>query len=734
LSANIIYGATAEEWDAFTLLFGDAILPSVCDQNVPVSENSSLKSALKIPSLISRDNTAYGMAGWQTHKATPKDITRWSSDARLGICASTRNIQAIDCDCSTPELTARIVEYFCINIGGNPPLRVGKAGRGTLLVHVDSPEPMVKSVMQLRNDGGAVEFLGANQQTMLAGTHSSGARYYWPDGLPTSVPTISLKNFAELWDALSEALGDGSTLSTHAANERALGTALDAHDPFVQILSDAGAIRSATKTQVNITCPWVEEHTDGAQGETSSTYMLATSTHPANYRCLHSHCRGRNITHLHDHFGYSTAVDDFVGTELMEPRQLTWREDPAWARKLDKTGKSIVDTQAPSNILVALKYPELTDGLILKYDTFTTRATLWNTKLGDTGPGYIELTDTHITQIRNALARNEHVQLKFSKKEVEEQLAVYLSENGVDSAKNAMQNLPEWDGVERLKYYARDVLKAADNSYTSDVGVYIFVAATARIMYAPVSVDGVPVFFGAQGCGKTTTVAGMTLVPEHYGNLKFQDNPANLYPSLAGRSIVGLDELTGLRKSDAETVKNFITQPSDSWVPKFSNRTMTQVRRCVFVGSTNQKRFLVDPTGERRLLPVEVAVTAPEMDRELQARNLKQYYAEALAMLKDGQGIVHEIYNRINNSPIAKAAKWAATKISPSHSRLLKLLASREDVMDTVDVCEIYQVVTGQVAVKEYMLLELGQSLKVIGYECIDEDLHIYKLKHESLE
>jgi hypothetical protein len=601
---------------------------------------------------------------------------------------------------------------------------------------VDSPEPLPKSTITLKNDGGIIEFLGSRQQTMLFGMHSSGSRYFWPEGLPTSVPTISIKEFNELWQALSDHLGTGEQLNTSGINERALGTALGIVDPFAQVLREAGIVRAENGDKIFVECPWSHEHS-GPSGITTSTYMAATTTQPANYRCLHAHCADKNIGHLHEAFGFKT--DDFADVPLVAPREMTeerfnWRTDPKWKRRTDKSGNAVIDATSPSNIVVALKYPELIDGYILKYDKFTTQATVWDSKLGADGPGYVELTDTCLSKIRNALETNPELSIKFKRNEIEEQVQVYMSDNGVDSAKNAMENIAKWDGVERLKHYARDVLKTADNSYTSDVGLYIFVAAAARIMYAPVSIDGVPIFFGKQKCGKTTIISGMSLIPEHYADMQFNSNPAEMYRQMAGRSIVGLDELAGLSKSEANTVKNFITKPSDTWTPKYSNKTMTQTRRCIFVGSTNHSRFLVDPTGERRLLPLAVAVTARQMDRDLQAQNLEQYYAEALALLKDNPKIVHEIYNRIDENPIAKEAKWAATKLSPAHSRIQKILTSREQSLAIVDVHEIYQQVMGHNSIKEYLLTEIGQSLKATGYECIDEDLHIYKYKYENLE
>ncbi len=662
-------------------------------------------------------------------------VKKWSENPNLGICAVTRDIFAIDCDCATPELTKFVVEYFAINICQGIPLRIGNAGRGTLLLRVESPEPLAKSKITLRNSGGIIEFLGSRQHTMLAGMHSSGVRYFWPDGLPTTVPTISLKDFNELWRALADHLGSGEQLALQGVNERATGTALSLLDPFAQVLRDAGIVRAELGDKIAIECPWSHTHS-GPSGLTASTYMTATTTLPANYRCQHAHCADKNISHLHELFSFKT--DDFADVALVDPPKpvdMSWSKDPAWTRKPDKNKELVIDLTEPANIVVALKYPALTGGKILNYDSFTTLATVWDTTLGESGPGFQELKEVDVSKIRNALSSNPYIRLRFSQKEVEAQIQVYLSDNSIDSAKNAMENMPAWDGVERLKYYSRDILKAEHNSYTEDIGLYIFMAATARIIHAPIQIDGVPVLIGKQNCRKTTVIKGMALRPDYYVDMTFNDNQNEMFRQIAGRSIVGLDELAGMHKSVAESTKTFITKETDTWTPKYSNHTVTQPRRCFFVGSTNTKRFLVDPTGERRMLPVHVAVTGEFLDTDLQEENLQQYYAEALHLITGKPKAVRDVYARIIRNPLTKQAHWDATKIAPGHKQIIDYLDKLEDPdKQTVHAAELYAQATGSNGVKEYLLVEIGQSLKVLGYECVDLDTHCYKKILPNLE
>jgi hypothetical protein len=725
-----IYGATAEEWAAFSKLFGSAILPSVCDPTVPVSENSAIQSALKIPSAISRSGHAYGMGAWTTHKATPAHVKAWSEDNRLGICAVTRDINAIDCDCSTPELTAFVVEYFALNIGQEIPLRVGKAGRGTLLVRVDSPEPLAKSKITLKNNGGIIEFLGSRQQTMLAGTHSSGVRYFYPDGLPTSVPTISLKEFHELWQALSEHLGTGESLNTDGVNERATGTALSLLDPFAQVLRDAGIVRAELGDKIAIECPWSHEHS-GPSGLTASTYMMATTTQPANYRCLHGHCSGKNISHLHELFSFKT--DDFGDVALVEPSAVveapaSWRHDPRWVHKLDKNGDPYIDPNIKSNIQVALEYPELCDGLSLQYDTFAGTTTVWDNK---GTKGYVPLADTHITRIYNVFNDHPNLKIKMGDRETNAQVGLYQTTHGVDCAMNALENIAPWDGVPRLKYFAREVLHAGKSQYAADVGVYMYLAITARIYLTDVSIDAIPVLIGKQKARKSRLVKALALVPEHYTKINFTDSDADKVRKMVGRSVINWDELSGVARSDINAIKSFITETKDTIVPKFSNKAVDIVRRGVMIGTTNDARFLIDPTGNRRFFPLTIGSAGIDLDK--QEANKEQYYAEALHLIKQNPALIHDLYNRIDESHEAAVARSNATRISPSHKRIIDWLSSQDET-ETVYVSDMYELVMGTKQPKHMGMVEIGQSLLLIGYECVDLDTHCYKKILPNLE
>ena len=70
---------------------------------------------------------------------------------------------------------------------------------------------------------------------------------------------------------------------------------------------------------------------------------------------------------------------------------------------------------------------------------------------------------------------------------------------------------------------------------------------------------------------------------------------------------------------------------------------MALPRRCIFIGTTNTRQFLTDKTGNRRFYPVYCTSTENRLlaDEEKWAEYLKQCWAEAMAMYREGKLTPH---------------------------------------------------------------------------------------------
>jgi len=97
-----------------------------------------------------------------------------------------------------------------------------------------------------------------------------------------------------------------------------------------------------------------------------------------------------------------------------------------------------------------------------------------------------------------------------------------------------------------------------------------------------------------------------------------------------------LSELDGMKKSDVESVKRFITTLTDRYRPAYGRHVVSIPRSCVFAGSTNETSYLRDSTGNRRFWPVKCA----DIDLEQLRADRDVLIAEAVYRYKQGESLL----------------------------------------------------------------------------------------------
>lgn len=165
----------------------------------------------------------------------------------------------------------------------------------------------------------------------------------------------------------------------------------------------------------------------------------------------------------------------------------------------------------------------------------------------------------------------------------------------------------KWDGVERIDTWLKDHLGAsAPEPYLSAVSRKVLVAMIARAYEPGVKFDQVLILEGFQGKGKSTALrhlAGDKWFTDAHINIK--DKDAVL--ALQAHWIVELGELSGMRKADVDSLKEFISRQTDKIRVPFGKLPEDFPRQCIFIGTTNRDEFLKDETGNRRYWPVSVS-------------------------------------------------------------------------------------------------------------------------------
>jgi len=182
----------------------------------------------------------------------------------------------------------------------------------------------------------------------------------------------------------------------------------------------------------------------------------------------------------------------------------------------------------------------------------------------------------------------------------------------------------KWDGTPRLDNFLVRYFGAEVSPYVNAVGRCMLIAAVARVRVPGVKLDNVPILEGIQGIGKSTALSVLA------GADWFTDaeiNPGEKDAALAirGRWLVELGELAGLKRSEVNELKAWITRQVDRIRDPYASRMADTPRQCLFIGTSNNDSYLKDETGGRRYWPVRVSrinLEALKADRD-------QLWAEA---------------------------------------------------------------------------------------------------------
>ena len=177
-----------------------------------------------------------------------------------------------------------------------------------------------------------------------------------------------------------------------------------------------------------------------------------------------------------------------------------------------------------------------------------------------------------------------------------------------------------------------ETLAGSHPDYLQAVSEKFMISAVARAFQPGCKVDTMLVLDGPQGAGKSTAAAILA------GQDWFSDSlPAvgtkDASDHIRGKWFIEIGELASLSKTETETTKAFISRQVERYRRPYDRSETTYLRRCVFVGTTNQDTYLKDETGNRRFWPVRVGA----IDQEALKRDRDLLWAEAVFLYRQGK-------------------------------------------------------------------------------------------------
>ena len=322
------------------------------------------------------------------------------------------------------------------------------------------------------------------------------------------------------------------------------------------------------------------------------------------------------------------SVSDDFGEPLNEDTDNSWLGD----LHVDRRG---VPLPSIDNALLILQHDPALKGLFAlnKFDIreIATRDMPWR----KITPGADFLKDSDDSALRHYLEKRYSFR---NRQAVQDALAINIEQNAFHPVKDYLSSL-SWDGKPRVDSLLIDYMGADNNDYTRQVIRKVMVAAVKRIFRPGSKFDYVLTLVGPQGAGKSTFVQkiGMSWYSDSFGTIQGKE----AYDSIQGVWIMEMGELAGLRKAEMETIKHFISKCDDRYRVAYAKRTESFPRQCIFIGTTNNREFLNDPTGNRRFWPVDVAVkdSALSVWNDLTQAEIDQIWAEAVMLFRSGESV-----------------------------------------------------------------------------------------------
>jgi len=248
--------------------------------------------------------------------------------------------------------------------------------------------------------------------------------------------------------------------------------------------------------------------------------------------------------------------------------------------------------------------------------------------LGRTEAGRVMSQDDLITLLHDALA-------DYFKGVSFDTLNAYVTlqarENEYNPVLDTLRAV-EWDGRDRLPQLFELIGIEADN--LSQVLVTKWLKQSVALLFNdpadPYGADGVLVFNGEQGAGKTSLFRHLALRDAWFGEgMTVNDRDKDTTRRIVTTWIAELGEVESTLKSDISALKAFVSAAVDHYRLPYGRNDVVAPRMTSLCATCNSDRYLIDPTGNRRWWSVPFTRTIPRA--ELVALDALQLWAQIFA-------------------------------------------------------------------------------------------------------
>ena len=205
-----------------------------------------------------------------------------------------------------------------------------------------------------------------------------------------------------------------------------------------------------------------------------------------------------------------------------------------------------------------------------------------------------------------------------------------------DPVNTWLDQLPKWDGHDYIAELAARV--PTSQPHWQKYLRYWLVGMVAQWRESDKQLTGnalTPFLIGRQGCGKTR-FCKILLPPElrdYYNDKLNFKNEFDLNIALTSFALINIDEFDKTTNSQQIVLKYLLSSSDVKFRPPYGKTIKLYRRYTSFIGTTNQLKPLVDPTGSRRFVCVGVTGNINFEDNLYHA----QLFAQALHLFNKGE-------------------------------------------------------------------------------------------------
>lgn len=301
--------------------------------------------------------------------------------------------------------------------------------------------------------------------------------------------------------------------------------------------------------------------------------------------------------------------------------------------------------------------------------------------------------------------------------------------NKRDALQEAIQNLPTWDGIDRISTFFAHYCGAEDTQINQAIARYMWTALIGRGVATydkPCKADMCILLKGVQGVGKSSLAEALAFKKDWFKAVDPKKDEDELTRQLRAAQVVELSELNAVTERSLGTLKRIITSTKLECRKKGNDEFWRFPLRALFVATNDSvEGILNDPNGNRRWLPVychgvkEInRGNSKQMiiDTEGIERDKLQLYAQAKQLFAEHgvmwEGIDIESQQALTSNEVVSAQN-AEDLLSTMRKKHIKEITIKEAILELFNGDEDKALTS---MVNRRFQMELAKELRILGF------------------